>query len=115
MKLNLEITATQLKNGDKTFAGQPVKNYPTSKDIDGNVIPYQPGKDAELFALIPYRGSFLKVSEGMWLVEYLDGTKEVWNTDQIKEHTGYTEQEPDAAEDVRPEDEEKTENEENQN
>jgi hypothetical protein len=43
----------------------------------------------------------------MWLVEYKDGTKEIWNTEQIKSNTNYEEptQEPDLAEDVRIDDE----------
>jgi hypothetical protein len=95
MELSLNIKATQLKSDDTTFAGQPVKGEPTA-----------------LFAVIPYQGGALQVHEGMWLVEYHDGTKEVWNTDQIRENTSYKEQSDEVAEDVRIDDETPAENDE---
>lgn len=93
MKLSLDITANQLQKGQTEFAGQPVLN------------PDKP------HVVVKINSAAIPIEEGMWLVEYHDGTKEVWNTDQIKEHTNYFGQEPDAAEDVRPEDEEINENE----
>jgi hypothetical protein len=87
MELYLKINATQLKSDDTTFAGQRVKGEPTA-----------------LFAVIPYQGGALQVHEGMWLVEYHDGTKEVWSTDQITANTDYEEID-EVDEDVRIDDE----------
>lgn len=83
MKLHLAIIATQLVAGAEWFANQPVKN-----------------QDESPFALVPYRGELLKVNEGDWLVEYPDGTLEIWNTEQIQANTDYVET-TEADEDVR--------------
>lgn len=72
MKLSLQIEATQLKAGDEIFDGQPVKTH--------SEVP---------FAVIKIDNESIKVDEGQWLIEYHDGTKEVWNTEQIQANTGY--------------------------
>ena len=74
MKLQLPITATQLKAGDETFAGQPVRN-----------------QEEFAFAIINIAGASTKVNESDWLIEYHDGTKEVWTDEQLKANTGYVE------------------------
>jgi hypothetical protein len=86
MKLHLAIIATQLIKGAESFLGQPVKSQFENP-----------------FALIPYQGTLLTVNEGNWLVEYHDGTKEVWTDEQIRANTNYNFVE--VNEDVRIEDE----------
>lgn len=102
MNLLIEITAKQLKKGDKEFAGQEVKN-PDKPQV-----------------ILKINSAATTVAEDMWLVEYHDGTQEIWNTEKIKEYTNFNEvsevsptetteeemtQEPDLAEDVRIDDE----------
>lgn len=72
MELSLKINAHQLVNKEdaEDFLGCEIKN-----------------RKGEAFALVPYQGTFLKVNEGYWLVEYHDGTREVWSTGQIKANT----------------------------
>lgn len=67
MELSLKINATQLKKGDKQFLGQDVMSQKENP-----------------FVHVPYHGTILTVNEGFWLVEYHDGTREVWSTEQIE-------------------------------
>ena len=87
MELSVKITATQLTKGMETFLGQEVK------DQKGNP-----------FCFVPANGDNIKVHEDFWLVEYYDGYREVWSTDQLENNAGYfNTTEPD--EDVRIDDE----------
>ena len=70
----LSIIAIQLLPTDKVFLERDVINY---KDV------YQPG-DPFSFAIIEINGAATKIEQGQWLVEYPDGTKEVWNDSKIQ-------------------------------
>src|SRR6185312_1137318 len=70
MELSLKIVATQLKKGNQEFLGQEVKSPKENP-----------------FVHVPYAGTLLLVNEGFWLVEYHDGTREVWSTEQIEANT----------------------------
>lgn len=77
MELNLKINATQfIYNEGEGF-------------LDGEIK--SPKENP--FALVPFQGTVLKVNEDYWLVEYHDGTREVWNTDEIEERTDYKKEE----------------------
>jgi|SRR6185312_1028328 len=76
MELSLKIIATQLQKGDKEFLGQEVKSPKENP-----------------FVFVPYAGTVLLVNEDFWLVEYHDGTREVWSTDEIQERTDYKKEE----------------------
>lgn len=87
MELSLKITATQLTKGIETFLGQEVRSPKENP-----------------FCFVPANGDNIRVNEGFWLVEYHDGYREVWSTEQIKENAGYIES-TEQDEDVRPDDE----------
>ena len=69
MELSVKITATQLKKGMKTFLGQEVKSQKENP-----------------FCFVPANGDNVRINEGFWLVEYHDGYREVWTTEQIKKN-----------------------------
>lgn len=89
MELSVKITATQLTKGMKSFLGQEVR-----------------GKESP-FCFVPANGDNVRVNEGFWLVEYHDGYREVWSTEQIEANAKPCEpmQSAEVAEDVRIDDE----------
>lgn len=72
-KFLLVVIAEQLLKGAKTFAGAEVKGQSVIK-----------GEGSVEFALVPYQGGVLKVSEGDWLVTYDDGVKELFNDETFQ-------------------------------
>jgi len=77
MDILINATAEQLTSEQETFQGVPVKKI---------------GDDAS-FAIVYHKSSPLKIEEGQWLITYHDGEKEVWNTEQLKDNSNYTEPE----------------------
>lgn len=82
-KYTTTVDVQTLKRDDKTFAGQPVQGSVT-KVVDGKEVS-QRLHEVD-FALVPYNGEKLKVSEGEHLVTYADGTVEVHNDESLKKY-----------------------------
>ena len=88
-KISILLICSQLLAEDKTFAGQPVQE-----------------RENESFALVSIAGEITKVNTGDWLVEYPDGTKEVWTDKKMQDSTAEEEiakPEPEPIEIAKPE------------
>lgn len=76
-KFIISIVAIQLLATDKSFAGQPVKHTKDKYEAD-DLVPC---------AILNINGEPVKIEVGQWIVEYPDGTKEIWSDEKIKADT----------------------------